>query len=674
MKPLLFATFLVVCSAQLSIAQTTFRHPEYMGEWGLFDDVKIERVEFTDTATVLTFRKTVKRDVKMPLNPSCYLETSDGQRHYVKGSDGVSILGSGQLSTVKDKKFTLLFPPLPDDTKFFDLHGGRMLYQFSIYGIHEKGTELKAPDIDEAEAAKALMADLEKRGTACVRGRVVEGKDSFPPLWELNFSDESDVQRQTHMSLPLVVRPDSTFEVSVPLSHPCMAALKPGLTCPAWPFMLYLFPGDTINLTVRDSGNGSIDCTYAAGTRLANMLQHFPVAQDVLMPPDKDKSLKENLAMLQQREEERMRLCDYLTTQYRLTPTESLLLRNEVRLCFLNRYSELVNSRVGEKIKTQVPASTIVNERLRRFSFDKVDEYALLQQFQPTSELFPFYSRGATLLSSYCSDLLRMAYLDTEYVSGTAPERLLQCYHHADSLLRLALDYDQPSSFVETLLLRQVLEYMQFHGKLSEKEQCLATLQRVVRSPYLQARLPELVESHCGHTERFLAQKQCENVRDTTGLSWELSLLDSIAGRHRGKYVQIISMTDPNGQLCFPKGFENLKADFSRHPDVAFVFVARAKFMTEEEFQDNCDIFYREVKEDCYRLSEQDWARLSALCGYTNLSFDHMTLNRSGQIMRGSFALDETYFRSDLRAILQEEQFGYGRYSDEFREAQSQSR
>lgn len=696
MRRLLFIlTFIVLFAASATapaVAQTVFNHPQYVDGSCYDRNIKIRKVVLTDTATTLFFKKTCKGDVDIILTPDCYIEDGEGNRYYIKGADGVALQEKDsmvvatevrgddvvtsvrpyRLSSVTGRGFSLSFPPLPAETTAFDFHGGSALTRSHIYGIHDKSEESVHQPADESVSSDFLRQELTATGTAYVRGRITEGVDEMPRIWYLKFADELEWGGQAEERIPIMVHSDGTFEASVRLSHPCMALLRMGVVNPACPVMLYLYPNDTIDLTMSKTSNGIFSCVYAQGTRHARLLSHFPLTIYATQPVDERKSLEENFASLREQEDTQLRLCDYLGTHYGFTPFENKLLKNEVRMNFLERRVDLVNKRLRLKAnEAQKESSPNMEAQFSNIPYSQMEECRLLREYIPTDETFACYSNGRRLMEAcYYFGPLQKVYEEKErtYWKGT---QLEECYDRADSVLRLYLGYEQPSAFVESLLLRQALMYLMYHGSDANKSQYLDSLSCRIKNPYLRNRLPALVDTATGWSERQRERMWAEDIRETQGMDYTRSVLDSIAGRHKGKYVQIISMTDIKGQLRFPQGIENLLIDFADSKDVAFVFVTSADRMSGTDFEATREYHYEGVrdKEDCYRLSEEDWDKLAVLNGDIYGNVDHLTLNRKGEVLRRSLPLEETNFRRDLRELLQEEAAGCGIYSRKYREA-----
>lgn len=678
------------------VAQTVFSHPQYVKGSCFREDMKIRKVVLTDTATVVFFKKTCKGVVDIYLTPNCYIEDGEGNRYYIKGADGVAIQETDSMSVVTEVKgdvvsttvrpyrvssvtergFSLSFPPLPTSTTMFDFHSGSALGCSHVYGIHDK-SDVSAPRIaDESVSSEFLQQELAATGTAYVRGRITEGVERMPRIWYLEFTDELEWGWQAEERIPIMVHSNGTFEVCVSLSHPCMATLKMGMLHTACPVQLYLYPNDTISLAMSKTAKGVFSCTYAQGTKHAKMLSHFPSTIYAIQPMDEQKSLDENFASLQEQEDAQLSLCDYLGTHYGFTPFENRLLKNEVRMSFLERRIGLVNKHLRRKAnEVRVVSSQGEEGQFSQIPYNQMEEYRLLRKYIPTDESYVFYSKGRRLLES-CYDFgpLPKVYEERErtYRKGTQME---DCYDRADSVLRLCLDYDQPSAFEESLLLRQALRYLIFHGSDTNEPQYLTALSNRVKTPYLRNRLPALVGNDAGFDEHEREKMWSEKIRETQGMDYTRDVLDSIAGRHKGKYVQIISMTDYKGQLRFPQGLENLLIDFADSKDVAFVFIARESLVSETDFEDSREYHYLGIrdKEDCYRLSEEEWDKLTVLNDDIYGNVDHMTLNRKGEVLQQSLPLDETYFRMGLREILREEAAGCGIHSNKFREAEMES-
>jgi len=667
-----FLLIALFCQVQM-MAQTTFCHPLCVCDYGYVEDTfRIQKVELTDTATLIYIKKTVKEDASIFLKQTCYLEDDKGTTYYIKGADGVNIQKEDMVTLVKAPTFTLSFQPLPVETKVFDLHGGNMMHDFHIYGIHDKSYTISTATEAEQVSSEFLQSELSHQGTVCVKGHIENEGNGQPQIWNLQFTDELDIF--SSYKKPFMVTPDGKFETTLSLKHPCMALLKLGLARGSREYMLYLYPNDTIDLTIRRDKDGAYLCEYSPSIRHANFLTHYPTWIYISGATDKNKSIDENMASLNTEEENQLRLCNYLGQRYGFTPFEKQLLKNEVRLNLLTRKLGLIfRSNLAKMKELHESGNISYDEALRILPYDQFEEMKQHPDFASSDDSYAFFSNNARLIPIFYDRPLTKAYEEVSYIPGSAEARVARCYEHLDSVLSLYQNEEKVSPFEEAILLRKALEYIwsnlsQLHA---DKQLMTAVLTQKIQSPYLRSRLPELVDYYANWSEKSSEKLWSESVRDTmtAGYEYAYSVIDSIAGKHKGKYVLISSMYTLNGQWRSPQGQDNLLIDFANSKDIAFVFVVREDQMSQEDFERIRDFQFPSYKDNCFRLSREDWLKLSFLSGNDVASFDYMTLNRKGQPLLKNLPLDETNFRHDLRLLLKEELVGYGYMSEKFRDA-----
>ena len=86
--------------------------------------VTIDKVVLSDTATVMYCTAKGKINSWFQFVPSTYLSDEEDARYPVKGAVGLT-LGEMLYSKAGQLEFRLLFEPMPEDTKIFDLIEGR---------------------------------------------------------------------------------------------------------------------------------------------------------------------------------------------------------------------------------------------------------------------------------------------------------------------------------------------------------------------------------------------------------------------------------------------------------------------------------------------------------------------------------------------------------------------
>ena len=121
-----------------------------------FDDIKLLRVEFTDTATILSIRFIKKAGAdQFRFNRYTHLLAQDGSWRKLKCAKGIELDTYNKVET-DSCDFKLVFDPLPRHTQYFD-----MIEQqdrgFNLYGIHDIKAKL---DVYPGARDIVLMAGL----------------------------------------------------------------------------------------------------------------------------------------------------------------------------------------------------------------------------------------------------------------------------------------------------------------------------------------------------------------------------------------------------------------------------------------------------------------------------------------------------------------------------------
>lgn len=227
--------------------------------------VAIDKVVLSDTATVMYCTAKGKINSWFQFAPSTYLSDEEDARYPVKGAVGLTLGEKCYIPRAGQLEFRLLFEPMPEDTKIFDLIEGTDKDMFRIYGIHDAKAKIKIPEAKEEIDAEETSEKMFRKGKAVVRGKI----EGYSRDWNgviLSF-DVSFLGHREIAPYPIsrpctALEPDGTFCAELSLEHPVWAEMKMGGGNAPVPF--YVRPGDTLDITVKGMLEKDVTVDYAS--------------------------------------------------------------------------------------------------------------------------------------------------------------------------------------------------------------------------------------------------------------------------------------------------------------------------------------------------------------------------------------------------------------------------
>lgn len=290
--------------------------------------LNVQTVTFTDTATLV--RIVVDQ---MPFNvkfvSSTYLVGDDGREYAIKGCEEYAL---DEWMPVKGKPaahITLLFQPLPRNTKAIDLVEGFQQGRFLLLGLHNarKGLDIKPYAYDD-HALDSLRQAFFQPGEMCVRGRF----EQLPPPDQRMGEILGGVGRGSEDAMLAVpVEADGTFQCRYQVASPSLSCLRLGSQ---W-VLFYAAPGQEVDITVRADGSVAYTDAHGGRTPIGNYLRSQMDDVELydfgeMMKAKRSLPLKAMAQLLQPLAETGLRLCDYMAPRYGFSALEYTVARNEM--------------------------------------------------------------------------------------------------------------------------------------------------------------------------------------------------------------------------------------------------------------------------------------------------------------------------------------------------------
>lgn len=314
-----------------------WQQPEILTD-NLTDQMKIESVEFADTATIVRFLHHGAFTGEV-LCPEAYLMGDDGRRCAALDCSNEKL----EASDGEDMRLTVFFEPMPDDTKAIDYRDNESL-RFSFYalGIHNASEplEIKPFEMDESELAAARRGFFHT-DTVCIQG-YIEGYD--PKAQGQVYLTYRDVLKSVVPSMDgfmpkeVAVRDDGTFTKKLVLPYPMVASVRSNVFRT---LSLYLVPGETLNIRIHNDRTYDISSPSGKEPACLKFMLADPklntLFNRVHMPDGKDeKSFLAYCNALTQRRDYELDMLNYMAQRLHFSSMDYFLLNAETRLTYAN--------------------------------------------------------------------------------------------------------------------------------------------------------------------------------------------------------------------------------------------------------------------------------------------------------------------------------------------------
>ena len=328
----------------------------------IIGELRIDEVIMTDTATTLCFTMIYPQDETFRFVKNSYLVDEDGHRYPLRSAEGIAL--DTWIKSPGTTEFKVHFEPMPSHVQLFDFIEDDALWAVPILGIHEKGTAIKAPSLQELYARNpyTLPANWLSTGSVTIRGRF-EGYDAERMGFTTMEAYLYDVMIGDHGTQLIEIEPDGSFEKTIQLSYPMKSAFYVKVTnndsnadFTKMPF--FARPGETIDIVIRPNKDGRWECFYNNGssheverllksdlrlTEMTRPLSSFkgkcsevnPIADqvwqnmlariDMISRRDHFTPMEVNLALGEMQSAYAMALIDYaMNSEFRLMPFQQL--------------------------------------------------------------------------------------------------------------------------------------------------------------------------------------------------------------------------------------------------------------------------------------------------------------------------------------------------------------
>lgn len=620
--------------------------------------VAIDKVVLSDTATVMYCTAKGKINAWFQFAPSTYLSDEEDARYPVKGAVGLTLGEKCYIPKAGQLEFRLLFEPMPKDTKIFDLIEGTDKDMFRIYGIHDAKAKVKIPEAKEEIDAEETSEKMFRKGKAVVRGKIEGYSRDWNKgvlLFDVSFLGQGGIVPFPISRPCTALEPDGTFCRDLSLDHPIWADMVLGGENTAIPF--YVRPGDTLDITVKGMWEKSVTVDYVSSHPKGcyeNLLKHQDVpliyyGWEHLSDYGRNLDPEYFLKKVDESVAENMRLCDYVAWKYKLSPWETHLLKNRQRFELVQqRYILSANKLVEEKVEFpgRVP---IQKEDYIGYDYSPFKVLKILPLDDPSLSFLP-WSMGfppAIDLSMLLNFFNSYAVFDVS--SRPGPFDYAEVEIKGDSLkmktLLELLGMEKTPWALQAYLTHSVTR-LQGEWSVGQRERLVDFLSSsYLTYPYFKEKIKEL-NRLSGISSSWVYEMPEEKGRRE---------MESILNRYKGRYVQVIWLSDPNGDwsFCSNSSVKNIMADHESFPDLQIVAIVNGDAYSDEN---RFAQIRKELSVPIVHIEDgESFLRMQALFRFYG-SVGQKTFDRNGLVFKQTLDMkNETMFRDRFRRILKAE-------------------
>ena len=620
--------------------------------------VAIDKVVLSDTATVMYCTAKGKINSWFQFAPSTYLSDEEDARYPVKGAVGLTLGEKCYIPRAGQLEFRLLFEPMPEDTKIFDLIEGTDKDMFRIYGIHAAKAKIKIPEAKEEIDAEETSEKMFRKGKAVVRGKIEGYSRDWNKgvlLFDVSFLGQGRVVPFPISRPCTALEPDGTFYAELSLDHPIWADMVLGGENTAVPF--YVRPGDTLDITVKGILEKNVTVDYASSHPKGcyeDLLKHQDVpviyyGWERLSDYGRNLDTEYFLKNVDESVAENMRLCDYVAWKYKLSPWETHLLKNRQRFELVQqRYILSANKLVEEKVAfpKRVP---IQKEDYIGYDYSPFKVLNILPLDDPSLSFLP-WSMGfppAIDLSMLLNFLNSYAFFDVS--SRPGPFDYAEVEIKGDSLKMktlLELLGMEKTPWALQAYLTHAVTRLQGEWSIGQRERLVDFLSSsYLTYPYFKEKIEELNRLAGGGSSWVYEMPEEKGRRE----------MESILNRYKGRYVQVIWLSDPNEDwgFCSNSSVKNIMADHESFPDLQIIaIVNREAYSDENRFAQ----IRKELSAPVVHIEDSESYLKQQELFHFYSSGKQMTFDRNGLVFKQPLDMkNETMFRDRFRRILKAE-------------------
>ena len=638
---------LVAVAGQAKVYKT-IKAPKAMASNIYRGELKAREVILADTATTIHFTMEYQQGQNFRFVSSCYLMDEDGTRYPLRCAEGIKLDSWVSVPESGSIDFTMHFAPMPKRTKVFDFIEGDVSGAFVLLGIHDRKMTPRPP-LGGGKTKKTPSPFLPLKGdggaswfktdTVTIKGRI-EGYDAERFGFTSMECFYRDLFEKDDVTLVLDIAPDGTFQKKFIASYPVkesFTAEDSKISFDEMPF--FARPGETIDITVRETSDGRWECQYNSGSskEVERLLKSKLLIGDMLYPLISFKgTFAEANKIADEVWQNLMYRLQVVSRRDHFTPLEMQLARASAETNFAETYMSYAMNREFDVKKQELRDGVYYEEILDSTEWNALFDmrnYDRLSRIDFDNPLL--LSEGVTYFTinriQFAKPVRERMYKDAQgddkkqtTIQVAALRDLMRCDHN-NLLAQLCVYKEMLSDF----------KYNRLRGDSDP-----AALDDIMQHYFSAFTHPYVRQK----AEAFYARKMAEKDLSTP-LPADNPMADfirSLSAKYPGRFLFI----DFWGMGCGPcrsaiQQSKQKRAEIAKRDDVKLIFIAG------EATPEGSEAYRKYVKEwlaeeDAICVSNQDFRRFEELFKFTGIPH-YETITPEGHRVRDDLQIDGYY-------------------------------
>lgn len=533
------------------------------------------------------------------------------------------------------KLLTLVFEPMPKNTKAVDLIEGFDRGAFRFLGIHDRRKPLDIkPFAYDADKLKPLFDNFYRSDTVCIKG-VIEGysrNDGYSGL-QMYYTNNLTLE---DIPLSIDIDENGMFMRKFVIDYPIRNNLYTDNNRRVVP--VFITPGDTLELTVgRD---GFIDYRYSSGRpfEMASSLNYSldPFTLYSYMDRSNDANamtMEQYAGRIETKMNEAYKVLDYMASRFAYNDMDYMMSKTAYDVHFLVSFLDYTMLRDDFR-NIYFPTDELMKNDTVRQVFTP-EYYQLLRKLDINNpyllshQNFFLLQNRYSFLTVFRKSWGRM----TVDVDGSPVYEPYTWEAKAD--IMQAVDSEifgmpEPSMLFKVHMLNEI--YKEFGSvnysseindsvRLDDKAK-IERFKALSGNKFMQEKADKIYDSYCNIASLTYSLPECEAT----------AMLRKITDRYRGKYVYI----DFWATSCGPcraaiEHSKHVREELRDHPELEFVFITSDKQSPEGEYNEY--VAKHLQGEECYRVPHNEYAKYMELFHFLGIPH-YETLDKNGNVLR----------------------------------------
>ena len=642
---------LVAMAGQAKVYKT-IKAPKAMASNIYRGELKAREVILADTATTIHFTMEYPQGQNFRFVNTCYLMDEDGTRYPLHAVEGIKLDSWVSVPESGSVDFTMHFAPMPKRTKVFDFIEGDVNGAFVLLGIHDSKKGPTRHSLKEKDLSKSSLkgetfslplregwggsASWFQTDTITVKGRI-EGYDAERFGFTSMECYYKDLFEKGGTTLVLDIAPDGTFQKKFLASYPVKETFftdnsKVGFD--EMPF--FARPGETIDITVRETADGQWECQYNSGSSkdVERLLKSKLLVSDMLYPLNSFKgTFDEANKKADEVWQNLMYRLQVVSRRDHFTPLEMQLARASAESCFAEAYMSYAMMREDDVMKQELRDGVYYQEIVDSmewnalFDMSNYDRLSRIDFDNPLllSEDMTYFTINRI---QYAKPVFERMYEDAE---GDDKKQIT----NQVAALRDLMNCDHNNLLAQLCVYQEMLSnYKYLRLKNDSKPGALDDIMQHYFSAFTHPYVRQKAEA-------FYARKMAEKDLSTPlpANNPMADFIRSLSEKYPGRFLLI----DFWGMGCGPcraaiQQSKQQRAEIAKRDDVKLIFIAG------ESTAEGSEAYRKYVKEwladeDAICVSNEDFRRFEELFHFSGIPH-YETITPEGRRVRDDLQID----------------------------------